>query len=134
MENASKALLIAGEVLIAIIILTIGITLYSMYSDQAKEYNQIMTTTEIQKFNSKFDVYAGRTDITAQEVVSVVNLAKEYGDAVKIIIQNKSFSSETYTSSEKFVTKFLDSQFSCTSPVYNSETGKITQITFKENS
>ena len=87
MENASKALLIAGEVLIAIIILTIGITLYSMYSDQAKEYNQIMTTTEIQKFNSKFDVYAGRTDITAQEVVSVVNLAKEYGDAVKIIIE-----------------------------------------------
>ena len=133
MENASKALLIAGGILITMIILTIGVTLYSMYSNQSKEYNQIITTTEIQKFNSKFDVYVGRTDITAQEVASVVNLAKEYGDAVKIIIQNKSYSQETYITSEKFVTKFLYSQFSCEDPEYG-ETGKITQITFKENS
>lgn len=134
MENATKALLIAGGVLIAIIILTIGVTLYSMYSNQSKEYSQIITTTEIQKFNSKFNVYVGRTDITAQEVASVVNLAKEYGDAVKIIIQNKSYSQEAYTTSEKFVIKFLYSQFSCINPVYDNETGKITQITFKENS
>lgn len=139
MENATKALLIAGGVLIAIIILTIGVTLYSMYSDQAKEYNQMVTTTEIQKFNSKFDVYVGRTDITAQEVVSVVNLAKEYGDEVQIIIKNKSNLTVTYTTSENFLKGIYwegnqYSQFSCTNPEYDNETGKITQITFKENS
>lgn len=133
MENATKALLIAGGILIAIIILTIGITLYSLYSNQAKEYNETITTTEIQKFNSKFEVYVGRTDITAQEIVSAVNLAKEYDNSVKIEIKNKLNVSETYATPEEFVKKFLDSKFSCQNPVYNSETGKITQITFKEN-
>ena len=139
MENATKALLIAGGVLIAIIILTIGVTLYSMYSNQSKEYSQIITTTEIQKFNSKFDVYVGRTDITAQEVASVVNLAKEYRDEVQIIIKNKSNITVTYTTSEDFLKGIpwegnQYSQFSCTTnPEYDNETGKIKQITFKEN-
>ena len=78
MENASKALMIAGGVLIAIIMLAIGVTLYSMYSNQSKEFTQMIETTEVQKFNSKFDVYYGRTDVTAQEIISVVNLSKEY--------------------------------------------------------
>ena len=54
MENATKALLIAGGVLIAIIMLSVGVALYSIYSNQAKEYDQIVSDTEIQKFNSKF--------------------------------------------------------------------------------
>ncbi|MGN1310249.1 MAG: hypothetical protein ACI4VP_00810 [Clostridia bacterium] len=126
MENATKALLIAGGVLIAIIILTIGVTLYSMYSNQSKEYNQIITTTEIQKFNSKFDAYVGRTDITAQEVVSVVNLAKEYNDIVTIKLEGSILKFNTITP-EQFIKQNLDETFSCQNPEYDSETGKITR-------
>ena len=144
MENATKALLIAGGVLISIIILTIGITLYSIFSNQAKEYNQIISTTEIQKFNSKFDVYVGREDITAQEIVSVVNLAKEHNEVVKIYLQpsyGRKFFEITYETSEEFIEDNGDTTFSCLSmvsserqnPIYNSETGIITKIIFTQN-
>ena len=145
MENATKALLIAGGILIAIIILTIGITLYTLYSKQAKEYNQIITTTEIQKFNSKFDVYVGREDITAQEIASVVNLAKEYDELVKIYLQEdfgRKFSSfPDNMSSEKFIKEYGNITFSCLNkvsserqnPIYNDETGRITKIVFTKN-
>ena len=86
MENATNALLIAGGILITIIVISLGVGLYTMFSNQAKEYSQIMDNTEIQKFNSSFDVYVGREDITAQEIVSVINLAKEYDGRIKIIV------------------------------------------------
>lgn len=126
MENASKALLIAGGVLIAIIILTIGVTLYTLYSRQSEEYTEIISTTEIQKFNSKFDAYVGRTDITAQEIVSLVNLAKEYNDIVTIKLGSSILKFDTITP-EQFIKQNLDETFSCQNPVYDSETGKITR-------
>lgn len=132
MENASKALLIAGGVLVAIIIITLAVTLYTVFSNHSKEYNEIMNITEIQKFNSKFDVYVGRTDITAQEIVSVVNLAKEYENIVEVVIMNKSNIIQTYTNSEMFVKTFLMNNFECLDTVYNNTTGKIVKIIFKE--
>ena len=46
MENASKALLIAGGVLITVIILTILVSLYMLFSKQSKQYADIMNQTE----------------------------------------------------------------------------------------
>ena len=132
MENASKALLIAGGVLIAILILSVGVYLYTAFSNQSKEYSQIIQDTELQKFNSKFDVYVGRTDITAQEIVSIVNLAQEYNNLVNVEVYNKSNILQTYINSEMFVKTFLDNKFECLETVYNSTTGKIVKIIFKE--
>ncbi len=127
MENASKALLIAGVALIAILILSIAIYLFTLYSNQAKEYNDIISGTELQKFNSKFDVYIGRDDITAQEIASVFNLAKEYQGSVEIQIN------KTFSGTEEFVKEFFNSTFSCTDSVYDNNTGKIVKLVFKEN-
>lgn len=140
MENASKALLIAGGVLIAIIILTIGVTLYTMYSKQSKEYNEIFSATEISKFNSKFEVYIGRTDITAQEIVTVVNLAKQYNNTVKIKVDSTILQFNKTNTPENFIMENLNNTFSFVNgtndnpnPTYD-ETGKITGIKLKKNS
>ncbi len=135
MENATKALLIAGGVLIAIIMLSVGVALYSIYSNQAKEYDQIVSDTEIQKFNSKFIIYIGRTDITPQEVASAVNLAREYNDQIIVNIKNKSGDKMNFPNSESFISSNLNAEFTCqnTGCTYD-ETGKIKEITFKENS
>lgn len=135
MENATKALLIAGGVLIAIIMLSVGVALYSIYSNQAKEYDQIVSDTEIQKFNSKFIIYIGRTDITPQEVASAVNLAREYNDQIIVNIKNKSGDKMNFPNSESFISSNLNAEFTCqnTGCKYD-ETGKIKEITFKENS
>ena len=149
MENATKALLMAGGVLIAIIVLTIGILLYNSYSNQAETYNQIISITEIQKFNSQFEVYVGREDITAQEIVTVVKLAekceKEQGIKVNIVVQAKvnfmvqNIDFSDYGKIDNFVKENLDSEFSCKvdnseskkNPVYNDE-GKISKLIFSK--
>ena len=137
MENATKALLIAGTVLIAIIMVSIAVYLYTLYSNQTKEYNATISAIELEKFNSKFEVYVGRDDITAQEIVSVVNLAKEYGNQVHIYLGNNKIEFTTSYTQENFIRDNQDKLFKCTlntsesnpNPTYDAN-GKTTKLTF----
>lgn len=58
MENASKALIIAGSILIAIMIISLGIYIFKQYSSFAKE-NADLSEQEISAFNSKITAYLG---------------------------------------------------------------------------
>ncbi len=57
MENASKALIIAGAILLAILLISLGIFIFSQAQDTVN--NSGMTQTEITSFNSKFLKYEG---------------------------------------------------------------------------
>ena len=57
MENASKALIIAGAILLAILIISLGILIYNQASGVATENS--MDEVAIQTFNNKFLQYAG---------------------------------------------------------------------------
>lgn len=57
MENASKALIIAGAILLAILIISLGIMIYSRAQDTIN--NSGMSQTEVQAFNEKFVKYSG---------------------------------------------------------------------------
>ena len=57
MENASKALIIAGAILLSILIITLGIMIYSKAQDTIN--NSGMSQAEVQAFNEKFTKYAG---------------------------------------------------------------------------
>ena len=85
---------------------------------------------------NNFDVYIGREDITAQEIVSIVNLAKEYNNSIKIIII-KSGMNQNISDSEVFLKNNLETVFKCIvvnaesnkNPIYDSS-GRITQLRF----
>lgn len=80
MENATKALLIAAAVLIAILLISLGVGVFNTASEQMSSAN--LTEYEIQQFNDKFKQYEG-TDVTASKVNSMLktvfnhNLAEE---------------------------------------------------------
>lgn len=57
MENATKALLIAAAVLIAILIISLGIVVYNMASETISSVN--FSDQEITAFNDKFTQYDG---------------------------------------------------------------------------
>ena len=57
MENASKALIIAGAILLAILIISLGIMIYNQASGVVN--NNAMSEVEIQSFNQKFEQYLG---------------------------------------------------------------------------
>ena len=59
MENASKALLIAGAILLAILIIAIGMFIYSSAQSNVESSITQMTTQEVQAYNSQFTSYEG---------------------------------------------------------------------------
>ena len=80
MENASQALIIAGTILIALIILSIGVYLVSNYRQVGESYEQTKEITEITKFNANFTKFEGREDIMAQEIITLKKFAKNYDE------------------------------------------------------
>ena len=58
MENASKALIIAGAILISIVIITLGIVIVRNVTGTINN-NSNLSTQEIESFNSRFSIYEG---------------------------------------------------------------------------
>ena len=85
MENAVKALLIAAGVLMGIIIVTLGVNLYSSLSKYVESTQNEIAMTELQKFNDQFFKYVNYNDdtrttefiLTIQDVVTAANIAYE---------------------------------------------------------
>ena len=79
MENASKALLIAGGMLLLILVLSFATLLFRRMGAQSSDFYKDMSDTEIYEFNQKFFNYE-RNDLKIQDVISVINLAKDTND------------------------------------------------------
>ena len=58
MENASKALIIAGAILLAILLISLGIMIFNQAQDTVD--NSGMSQAEITAFNNKFLKYEGK--------------------------------------------------------------------------
>lgn len=75
MENASKALILAGGILIGILIISLGVYIINISTSFSEKYDDRIVENEINTHNNKFLIYA--KDITPQEMVSLYNLVKE---------------------------------------------------------
>ena len=72
MENASKALIIAGAILLAILLISLGIVVYNQARSTIDDAN--IDAEAVQTFNSKFDAYLGNiSGTTANALVSLCN-------------------------------------------------------------
>lgn len=69
MENASKALIIAGAILLSILIISLGILIFSQAQDTINSVN--MSEQEIMAFNNKFTPYEGK-NIRGSQVNALV--------------------------------------------------------------
>ena len=70
MENASKALIIAGAILLAILIIGIGMVVYRR---AASTLNGIdMSEQQIQAYNAEFEAYEGN-NVTGSDVRALIN-------------------------------------------------------------
>lgn len=112
MENASKALIMAAEVLIGIVVLGIFSFLFVRMGSISKTIHKNIEADKLLIFNNHFDDYSGRIDITANDIVSVINFAKKANkdneitdlsrsDFVNVIINGKSFFNADVYNNEK---------------------------------
>ncbi len=92
MENASKALIMAAEVMVGIMIISIGVYIFNLMGSYSAETTQDMETVQIDQFNEQFmkyygtittfnDVgeveYHGPRPCTIHDIVGLANLAKK---------------------------------------------------------
>lgn len=85
MENSVKALLIAAGVLIGMMILSLGVSLFASLNSYVESVQENIASIEIQKFNGQFTKYINYNDdtdekdftLTIQDIVTAANIARE---------------------------------------------------------
>ena len=77
MENATKALLMAAGILIAIIILSLAIAVYGRISGFYQTKQRNISEEQLAAFNTEYSVY-DRDDVSGFELVSLINKAIDF--------------------------------------------------------
>ena len=118
MENASKALLIAGAVLIVILLIGIGMLIYSRSTGVVDIAANSMNAQQIQAFNSQFTPYEGvREGVSVRTLINAI-IANNASNSNKVYVKldrlaamddNESLSSlsDTVESNEQYKISFL---------------------------
>ena len=140
MENASKALIMAGAILLAILIISLGVMVFRNMS-KSVENNTSLDKQTITAFNSKIQAYVGNNKTGSQVntlrdiVISINNNAKVQGGSIQNV-KSMTIGGETavtYDISSNNVTisgtKADTSKFYKVEAHYSTETGLIDTIT-----
>lgn len=147
MENASKALIMAAEILFGVILLTIFVIAFSAWQNMADGINENIELTKVQEFNSKFEVYMDK-ELTAYDIVTIVNMVNEFNypdgygndygnnkdDIEKIEIVPQKLPKEITDNTSNFIKDNNGKRYKITQIEYNEQTAKrfVKKIHIKE--
>ncbi len=136
MENATRALVMAGGILIALMILGALLLMFNNLSSYQNSNDAYTKSSQIAEFNNQFEPY-NKKDLTLMELKSIYNKIKsnnsknpEYTINTNIISIYADITSDFATLPEE------DKQtksFHCTTVEYNNPEGRISKMEFNEN-
>lgn len=126
MENASKALIIAGSVLIAILVISLGLLIFKSTQGTTDQTQELGKTLEVQQFNSQFLKYCG-TSVKGSQVRTLceVIIAHNANSDNKVSINTKSDATDISNIRNSIKT---NQNYSVTQNI-NKSTGLIESIT-----
>ena len=88
MENASKALIIAGAILVSILIIGLGMTLYNNAAGTLERAN--IDETAVRQYNAGFTEYEGQTNVKGANIKAlyrdVMTHNRSVGDDTSLLI------------------------------------------------
>ena len=79
MENASKALLIAGAVLIALIIIIIGAYILNNYKSMEMGIQDVKKAEQVKAFNAQYEAYNKKV-MRGIDIITLINKAIDYNE------------------------------------------------------
>jgi len=158
MENASKAMIIVAGVLIGVMILTLGATLFTDLTRYVQSSQEAIRFNELNAFNTQFLKYTGETNLTIHDVVTAANLANQNNISYDVLTDEQVQNSRGNPSS-MYVAVYLDGsaiesniqdinhahgatqllgtkferQYQCIGVEISNVTGRVYKIRFKEN-
>ena len=136
MENASKALIIAGGVLIVILVLTLFAYINTKMGSGTHNLYSRLEDHDITEFNQKFLNYDGNKNLKIQDVVTLINTANNanknnnIGAQVSVLVNNASYLGKSTDELNKLLMNNADKTYTCNVIV----TGKIvSRVEITEN-
>lgn len=76
MENASKALIMAGSVLVSVLIIGLLVTMFNNLSNTKSTEQEATETESITQFNARYEAY-NRKMLYGTDIISLANLVKD---------------------------------------------------------
>lgn len=136
MENASKALIIAGGVLIVILVLTLFAYINTKMGSGTHNLYSRLEDHDITEFNQKFLNYDGNKNLKIQDVVTLINTANNanknnnIGAQVSVLVNNASYLDKSTEKLNELLMNNADKTYTCNVTV----TGKIvSKVEITEN-
>ncbi len=133
MENATNGLIMAGSVLVAIIVLSLMVYMFSSMGSIAKNFQENIDLTAVQKFNEPFEKYIGKDNLTAHDVMTAYNLAEKINtEAGMKVVEISGIKAQDMKDMSSFLSS--EKRYVCLEKTvkYSSETQKISFLEFKE--
>ena len=133
MENASKALIIAGAILISIVLITFGVMILGQGSEVIKTSD--MSETEVSTFNAKFTSFQGKK-VRGSKVNTLINTVIQNNmsqdDAGKKVSITGDIKVESSATSMQGISADTGATYIVTCN-YDGNSGLITSITVTKN-
>lgn len=79
MENASKALIMAAEILLGVMIVSVGVYLFNTLGNYSAETTKKIEEAQIDQFNNQFLKYYNKK-CTIHDIVDLANLARKINE------------------------------------------------------
>lgn len=131
MENASKALIIAGGVLIAVLLLTVFSYLFGKMASSTSSIYETLEKHEIDEFNQQFLNYEGK-DLKVQDVATLINLAEDSKNNSKLRAEVKITLEGSTQNSEDLLKTNIDTRdiykYKCDSVHINPNTLLVDEV------
>ncbi len=144
MENAAKALIFAGEILIGVLLLTLMMAIFTGIANFSETVNSNIEMKVLYEFNEQFEIYDKRQDLVAQDVITILNLAKDYNHKVqeenlfiKVFYENNRIDTYSENKTYEFIKNNTDPNtpilFTCNITKYDTNTKKVKEIRITKN-
>ena len=91
MDNASKALIIAGGMLIAILVVSLFVYLFTTYGTYAENMYDRINQRQLTEANNEYTKYEGASDNTIYDVISVANKAKDHNTSLELVAGDRGY-------------------------------------------
>ena len=154
MENASKALIMAAEVIIGVLVLSLMSYLFITFSSNSSEIIKQMDENKLTEFNNQYDKYKGKSDVTIYDIVSLASLARENNEYyelenstdsnyyIKVYLDGKGYIEKKENKIKDFEEKMtnlikegMNNTYKCNKDDvnYSNVTGRVKEIHFRKN-
>lgn len=130
MENASKALLIAGSILVVILLIAVGVRIFNSTQGTTDSVQTTMTATEITTFNNKFLSYGGTK--SKSQVISLINIVianNSVNSTKKVKVNGKDSTSDLSTTLNSISSDINKLNYNVSFTFSNGTQGLINGIT-----